>query len=178
MKILLISAEPSSAHTQKWLRFLGEAGHQIYLISYHNRYACTIKNVTEIAHFGPFDKNPFVFFKYFLKLKIIIKQLKPDVLTCHYALGTPGLLAALADFHPQLMIIFGGIDLYGPQLSKLRSLLYNKVFLKLIFTKSNIIIVDCQDHKKYLISRGIPPEKIRVIEFGVGLGIDFKGSKR
>ncbi|MFA5339158.1 MAG: glycosyltransferase [Candidatus Omnitrophota bacterium] len=174
MKILFI-AEPLTSHTQKWLRFLGEAGHQIYVLSYHNRYANTIKNVSEIAHFEPVNKNPFVFLKYLLELKKIIKRIKPDALTCHYALGTPGLLAALSGFHPQMITILGGIDIYGHRSTNwLRYLIHNKLMAKFIFKTSDMIIVGCKDHKQHLLENGIPGKKIVVIMGDIGLGVDLK----
>lgn len=172
MEILFI-ADPLSSHTQKWLRCLTEDNHQIYLISYHNKSKITIQNVTEIAHFKPVNKNPFTFIKHLSKIKRIITELKPDVLTCHYALGSTGLLASLANFHPLIIAVLGGPDLYGNKLNKLRFILYNKLLLKFIFGKANLIVVGCQDNKRYLINKDIPEEKIVVIPGPGGLGVDL-----
>ena len=172
MKILFI-AEPSSSQTKKWLRVLGEAGHEIYFISYHNRLKTTIKNVTEIAHFRFVNKNPLVFIEHVINLKKIIKITKPDILTCHYALGTPGLIASLSGFHPLVVTVLGGIDLYGQKLNVFRDVLYKNLVFGRVFKPADSIIVGCQDHKDYLVRNGINKDKIHVIFGPGGLGIDF-----
>lgn len=174
MKILFI-ADPSGTHTQKWLSILGEAEHQICLISYHKRYAGAIGNVSEIAHIGQIGCNPFLFVKDLLKIKEIIKSSAPDVLACHYALGSTGLLAALTGFHPQMITVLGGIDLYGHRsISKISYFLHNKLMAKFIFKTSDMIIVGCQDHRQHLIDDSVPEEKIAVMPGDVGLGVDLK----
>jgi glycosyltransferase involved in cell wall biosynthesis len=96
-----------------------------------------------------------------IKVRRLIKEIKPDVLHVHYAVGY-GLLGALSGFHPIVLSVWGSDVLVAPE----QSAIY-KLTVELAIRRADIIHCDADHIIAPLIRLGAKPEKIELIYFGV-----------
>src|SRR3989338_8202586 len=139
-------ADPRSIHTQKWIRFFAEKGHEIDLITMNSDPSFFCRNL-KIFQLKKLEEIPGINLVSFL-LRVayklvsligfkakrtiytvfydfscafhsarIIKKIKPYVVHAHYA-TTYGFLAASTCFHPYILTVWGSDILYGPKVSK------------------------------------------------------------
>jgi glycosyltransferase involved in cell wall biosynthesis len=96
-----------------------------------------------------------------VKVRRLIKEIKPDVLHVHYAVGY-GLLGLLSGFHPFILSVWGSDILVAPKQSKIY-----KLTVKLAIRRADVIHCDADHIIAPLIKLGAKPEKIKLIYFGV-----------
>jgi len=96
-----------------------------------------------------------------IKVRRLIKEIKPDVLHVHYAVGY-GLLGALSGFHPFVLSVWGSDILVAPKQSKIY-----KLTVELAIRMADIIHCDADHIIAPLIKLGANLEKIKLIYFGV-----------
>ena len=114
MKILIL-ADPSSAHTIKWVNSLHRKGIEIFLFGL-SKYDPTqyddgirIESLqTPDSIKAKLDGNflKLMYFVAFPRLKKIIRTFKPDILHSHYA-ASYGLIGAFTGFHPFILSVWG-----------------------------------------------------------------------
>ena len=102
MKIAFIA--DTNSHVKKFIDSLSERGHALSLITFSE---CNWENV-EIFNLG--ESNRWSIISSALKIKSILKQLKPDVVHAHYVFPF-GIYAYLSNFRPLILSIWGS-DLY------------------------------------------------------------------
>jgi len=175
MRILLL-ADGSSSHTEKWVLGLLEHNIDIYLFSL-NGVSSNIQSLAtaeriKVHKFALLSEKSFLAKITYLKvipiLKSIINECKPDLIHAHYA-SSYGLLGALTSYHPFVLSVWGS-DVYDfPKKS-----LFNKMILKwnlkkadLILSTSNVMAVET---KKYT------DKNIEITPFGVDINL-FKPKK-
>ncbi len=116
MKVLILAA-PSSTHTVKWIRSLSLKGIEIFLFGLtdynvndyaglKNFYVFSSKLNKEIFGLPETALSKLSYLKSLPKIKKIIKEFKPDILHAHYA-SSYGILAALTNFHPMIISVYG-----------------------------------------------------------------------
>ncbi|MCZ2443338.1 MAG: glycosyltransferase [Flavobacteriales bacterium] len=106
MKIALISSA-SSIHTVRWANGLSDAGHQVHVISQHG--ACDSFVPTVQVHRFPF-RGMLGYFLMVPAVRKLLKEVKPDVVSAHYASGY-GTTARLVGVHPLVLSVWGS-DVY------------------------------------------------------------------
>jgi L-malate glycosyltransferase len=160
MKICYI-AEASSIHTQKWVKYFADRGHELHLISRKPFESIDIKGLNSywLANLRypvllryPYDT---------LRVRRLIKEIKPDVLHAHYAVGY-GLLGALSGFHPFILSVWGSDILVAPKQSRIY-----RGTVKLAIRRTDVIHCDADHIIAPLIKLGAELEKIKLIYFGV-----------
>lgn len=171
MKVMIL-ADPSSAHTIKWVNTLSKKGVDIFLFGlteYNPKNFYALRHVriySEGLDKSVFTKkdgsfSKFVYLKQLNKLKLFIKEYSPDIIHAHYATSY-GALGVLSGFHP-LVISVWGADVYNfPQ----RSFLH-KAVLKYNFKKADKILstskVMTDEIKRYT------DKDVNVTPFGINL---------
>jgi glycosyltransferase involved in cell wall biosynthesis len=154
-------ANAASIHTQRWVRYFADNGHEVHLISRKSLQANDIKNLNSyrLTSFRcpillryPYDT---------IKVRKMIKEIKPDVLHVHYAVGY-GLMGALSGFHPFILSVWGSDVLVAPKQSKIY-----KLTVELAIRRADVIHCDADHIVAPLIKLGANPEKIKLIYFGV-----------
>ena len=160
MRICYI-AEAGSFHTQKWVKYFADCGHELHLISRKPFEANDVKDLN--SYWLTSFRYP-VLLRYpydTIKVRRLIKEIKPDVLHVHYAVGY-GLLGALSGFHPFILSVWGSDILVAPKQSKIY-----KLTVELAIRRADVIHCDADHIIAPLIKLGAKPEKIKLIYFGV-----------
>ncbi len=123
MKIVFLSAA-NSIHTVKWVNEMANRGHDVHLISLHEKNDLISPKVN--VYLLKF-KAPYGYYINYFQAKNIIRKIQPDILNAHYASGY-GTLARYVDFHPILLSVWGS-DIYEfPDKSKInRNIIINNI---------------------------------------------------
>jgi glycosyltransferase involved in cell wall biosynthesis len=163
MKICYI-ADQSSIHTQRWVSYFANAGHQIFLIP-HSEKDVQIKNITILDKLPKLSYKSTSFFPTLRKAKSIIRKIKPDILHAHFV-EQFGWLGALVDFHPFVLTAWGS-DIYRlPYISRLG---IGKMFSQYTLKKADMLTAISEDLKKEMVRLGTKKDNINIIHWGVDL---------
>ncbi|MBN1637441.1 MAG: glycosyltransferase [Ignavibacteriales bacterium] len=156
-KILLLS-DCNSSHTIKWVTELSKYFKKITLFSFfrpnHNNFT-NIRNLELIVCNTKISGNKLLrnslskikYLKHLRKLKKVIKNFQPDILHAHFA-SSYGLLAALTNFHP-LIISVWGYDIYEfPTKSFVNNFIikHNLQKADIILSTSNVMKIEIQKY--------------------------------
>jgi L-malate glycosyltransferase len=167
MKILIL-ANPANSHTIKWINSLSEKGIEIYLFGlnkfdknlYNKNVNIEIFNISRFirdSQDGSFSKV--IYLASLIKIKNLIKKIKPDILHAHYV-SSYGLLGTLTGFHPYIISVWGTDIYYVPE----RNMIHKKL-IEFSLCKADKILstshVMAMQTKKYI------DKEIDIIPFGV-----------
>ena len=174
MKICYL-ADAGSIHTQRWVEYFANNGHEVHLISH--RTFCNddekIVNLHLLYKIKPRIRKlfyPIELLYNFIQIKSKIKQIDPDIFHVHY-ISHLAVLGALTGFHPFVASVWGTDVLRAPKKSKI---VYYQVLYVLM--KADIIFTIPKFMKKYLISMfNLPENKIVRIPWGIDLKIFHRG---
>lgn len=122
MKIAFLAAA-SSIHTVRWVNAMSERGHEVHLITMHESELDKINENIVIHKLN--IKPPLGYYLNCLKLKKILREIKPDILNTHYASGY-GTLSRLVNFKPTLLSVWGSDVFDFPYESKLKEKILRK----------------------------------------------------
>jgi glycosyltransferase involved in cell wall biosynthesis len=157
-------ANASSVHTSRWIKFFAERGHEIHVISFEDS-----KIERANVHFLKLPvlvKNAAFPLKIasIYRIKALIRRIEPDVLHAHYVTNY-GFFGALCSFKPFVITAWGSDVLVVPE-TRLISMIKKHVA---IFTlkKADVVTCDAKHMKEAMKKLGVPPEKIKLIYFGV-----------
>ena len=160
MRICLI-ADASSIHTQKWVRYFAERGHELHLISRRPPEAGAVKGL-DLYSLASFRCPVLLRYPYDgIKVRRLIGRIKPDILHAHYAVGY-GLLGALSGFHPFVLSVWGSDILVAPRQSKVY-----EVTVKLAIRRADAIHCSAGHMIAPLLELGAASDKIKLVYFGV-----------
>ena len=157
-----------SVHMLKWAKYFSERGHNVHLISYKvpvakydigrvNLYLIKKKFPIQIWPLNTILNLPFTL----IRVKKLIKEIKPDIINGHY-ITSYGTLAALLGFHPLVNTAWGSDILVTP-----KKFLPCKWSVKYALKKADLITCDAEHMKKAMTKFGVPASKIRIINFGI-----------
>ncbi len=158
MKICFL-AGANSIHSEKWIQYLTERGHEVHWISLTKNKFGTIKNV-KFYLLKEFSLKPLDILFNAIPVKKLIKKINPDILHVHYA-GVNGVLGALSGFHPFVLTCWGSDVLIAGK-SKIK-----KSLVKFALNKANLITCDAEHMKDAMIKLGARSWKIKIIYFGI-----------
>lgn len=119
---LCFLGDAGSIHLQRWLNYFTAAGHQVDVISFR---PCPVPGVTVHLLAGG-KSGSLSYIKGMLKIRSLLREIKPDLLHAHYATSF-GLLALVTGFHPLVVSAWGSDVLVAPDKSKLLRLLVKRV---------------------------------------------------
>lgn len=160
MKIVLLSAA-SCIHTTRWANALVSRGNEVTLISVH---PLTHDLDSRVTFYRLKFKAPLGYLLNLLVLKRILRAIEPSILNVHFATGY-GLMAALSNFKPCMLSVWGS-DVYDfPSKSVLHSLLlrFNLKSATSIASTSNCMAMQTAKYFRH--------EHIYVTPFGVDIGL-------
>ena len=165
MKICYI-ADAISIHTQRWVRYFVDRGHEVHLISSMPLGDGDIGNA-ELYVFKRFPRQIRILsflinlLSDVIQVRKLMKKIKPDILHAHYITDC-GLLGALSGFHPFIVWVMGSDILVGPGQST-----FIKIITKYALRKADLITCDGENIIGRMVKLGANLEKIKFIYFGV-----------
>lgn len=174
MKICYL-ADAGSIHTQRWIKYFANNGHEVHLISFRSLGDCNIKGVKlhllkrlcPQIRFVSFPTN--LLFEV-IQVKKLIKKINPDLLHAHYVVDY-GFLGALAGFHPFVVSAWGSDVLREPKKSKI-----SRYIVPVILKKADIITTTAEFMREYLNNAfKVPKSKIIRIPWGIDLKVFHRG---
>ncbi|MHC1576171.1 MAG: glycosyltransferase, partial [Methanosarcinaceae archaeon] len=162
MKICLI-ADATSIHTQRWANYFVQQGEDVHLITYE--FPQTEISGVEVHVIRSLSNSLYLaFIPRHLKMLLLIRKLKPDIVHAHF-ISKFGFHAAFLGFRPLVMTAWGDDILIIPYWSKL--LWY---FTKITLKKADLIYAVSEDMAEKIISNfGISPDTVKVVPFGVDI---------
>jgi len=174
MKICYI-ANGMSIHTQRWVKYFAEKGHEVHLISPRPFGDNNIEDVKlhvlkkvcpQIRIISYVINLPL----YVIQVRRLVKRVKPDILHAHYVTNC-GFLGALTGFHPFVLSAWGSDVLAAPKKSRII-----KLMVKFALKKANSVSTTSQYLEAYLHKEfNLPQHKVSAIPWGVDLRIFHKG---
>ncbi len=157
-----------SIHMLKWAKYFSDQGHRVHLISYLvpvAQYDIAGINLHFINRIFPIRMWPFNTLLNLpitlIKVKKLIKEIKPDIIHAHYVTSY-GTLASLLGFHPLVTTAWGSDILVTPK--KFWPL---KFGVKYALSKADLITCDAEHMKEAMERFGAASDKIKVINFGI-----------
>ena len=168
----MILADPSSAHTIKWVSALSKKGVDIFLYGlteYKPQNYFSLKNLKiyseelDSSIFAKKDGSLFkaIYLKQLKNLKVFINEYQPDIIHSHYA-SSYGLLGAWTGFHPYVISVWGSDVFNFPH----QSFVHNALFRYILGKADNILstsVVMAEETKKYT------HQEVKVTPFGIDL---------
>lgn len=151
-------ADGKSYHTQRWVDYFVEKGHQCHLLSLEKDIP------TKAAHHNLKSNSPVNALKFILvvpQIKKILEKTTPDILNAHFA-SAYGLTGALTGFKPLVISCWGSDILISPEKSIL-----HKLRVKYALDKADLITSDGQDLAHAIKKLGVPAKKIVVSPMGI-----------
>ncbi len=171
MKICYL-ADASSIHTQRWVQYFADQGHDVHLISlnptgeilpnvslYHLDVVRGIGKVQFSARIRSMLRG-FNLVSVMFQVNRIVQRLAPDVVHAH-SVSDNGFLAALSGFHPLVLTAWGSDILIAPQKSRLI-----KWGVKYALKRADYITCDAQHLVEKMVELGAAGDKIAIIYFG------------
>jgi len=160
MKICYL-ANAQSIHTQKWIKFFADKGHEIHLISFEKGHIENVKVHNLKQPFAPrFRSLPRARI-----IKRLIERINPEILHAHYLFGY-GFYGALCGFKPFIVTAWGSDVLFLPSEGLIKQFI-KRYMLKYVIGKADLITCDAKYVKEAMIWLGAASEKISLICFGV-----------
>jgi glycosyltransferase involved in cell wall biosynthesis len=148
-------APANSVHTQKWVDYFNENGHEMHLISFHPG---RIKGA-KVYHLKSFAK--FCYLLYLPVVKMLVKKIRPKIVHAHFV-SSYGLVGACLGFHPFLISVWGADIIDFPKRSWL-----HRCLVKYGLNKADVITATSQMLSKAVAGFVGKNNKTFVIPFGV-----------
>ena len=167
MKVLYL-ADPSAAHTIKWINGFTSKGIETRLfglsrpeeVQYDPKVIIEFMDTPDnikLKKDGSFLKTPYI--RSIPRLRKIIEEFQPDILHAHYA-SSYGLLNALSGFHPNILSVWGSDVFEFPR----KSVLHKKI-LQFNLERTDFIFSTSEYMKREL--EKYTEREITVLPFGI-----------
>ncbi len=158
-----------SVHTQRWVQYFADIGHEVHLITLTPLDNDNLQNVklyplkvarelggVEIPMAMRRVNLPYVIFQ----IKSLIKRIKPDILHAH-SVTDNGVFGTLCGFHPFVVTAWGSDILIASKQS-----IFLKLAAQFVLKQADSITCDAEHMIKSMMELGAPKEKIDLIFFG------------
>ncbi len=173
---LCILANPNSIHTQRWVRFFAQRGHEVHLIGPNPLTTVLPEDVQLLLNGGRFhdltqvtNRRKFRFALWSLTLRRLLRSLRPDVLHAHQVTGA-GWLGAGAGYHPFLVTSWGSDLLVSARRSPTQRRLAG-----LVLRRADYVTCVSQPLAEAARALGVPVHKVEVVHWGVDTGVFHPG---
>jgi glycosyltransferase involved in cell wall biosynthesis len=157
MKILFLS-DAGSYHTQRWVNYFVDQGHQCFLISLEKGLATKAEEF--LVHAASLPN----FLKYPLSLprvKRVFTSISPDLVNAHFV-PNYGLIGALLKARPLVVSTWGSDVLISPQKSWL-----HKMRAKYVLGEADLVTTDALVSAEAVYNLGVEKEKVLISPMGV-----------
>ena len=159
-------ADAGSIHTQRWVKYFADKGHEVHLISFRPFRDGKTESVK--LHLLKRLQLQIRFISFLINLlfevtqiRKLMKKINPDIVHAHYV-SEYGWLGALTGFHPFIASAWGS-DVFIEQ----RKLKFSRILTKYALKKVDLITCDGENSKDAIINLDINPKKIKIVYHGV-----------
>lgn len=167
MKLLYI-ADAGAIHTQRWVKYFADKGHEVHLVSHRSFGDSNIENVE--LHLLQVYPLPIKLLVHTTFIKRLINRIKPDILHVHY-IDINAFIAALTGFRPLVLSAWGSDVLTTPKNSMSITFM-----VKFALKRANVTTTTAEFMGDYLVNEfGLPKSKIIRIPWGIDLKIFHRG---
>ncbi len=138
--------DAQSIHVQKWCTYFSCIGNEVHLISFRKAEIPNVQvHYINIGLINVSGRNWKALLKFF-KIRKLLKRINPDVFHAHYATSY-GITAALVNFHPFVISVWGSDLLITPK----KSIIIKKM-LKWAFKRCDSVTVVADHMTSSLLS--------------------------
>jgi glycosyltransferase involved in cell wall biosynthesis len=159
-------ADASNIHTQRWVKYFADKGHEVHLISTTPFEGDNIGNIELylLRRVRPRIRIISALIdtlSCIVQIRKLVRKIKPDILHAHY-ISENGFLAALSGFHPLVLTGWGSDVLVQPQQSRIY-----RYFVEFALKRADLITSDGENMIEEMIKLGADPDKINYLLHGV-----------
>ena len=155
-----------SIHTQRWVKYFANQGHEVHVITMGSSEVHDIKNVTfhELGRirleirFISYGVNLLF---YAIQIRKLMREIKPEIIHAHYIMSW-GFLGMLSGFHPFILTSWGSDVLIDPKRYPLLRFLFKRTL-----AKADLITCSGEHMIPRMVELGASENKINIIYFGV-----------
>ncbi|MFA0823871.1 MAG: glycosyltransferase family 4 protein [Methanomethylovorans sp.] len=160
MRICLI-ADATSIHTLRWAEYFVDQGDEVHIITYEPPKK-ELEGVKVHIIRSIFNNLYLDFCPRHLRMYLLVKKIKPDILHAHF-ISKFGFHAAFLGYRPLIMSAWGGDILVVPYWSKL--LWY---FTGISLKRADVVYGVSKDICGKIVSNfGVPSPRVKLVPFGV-----------
>ena len=164
MRICYI-APAESIHTQQFVNYFAERGHEVHLISsrFMNGYDSRVEMhplVRLIPKVWKVSKYPSGIICLF-QVRQLINRIKPDIVDAHY-ISFYAYAGVISGFHPLILTAWGSDILIAPKQNPVR-----RFFVKQALRRADYMVCRAPFFKEEMEKLGADPDKIAVILIGI-----------
>ena len=145
-------------HTTRWIEYFTRKGHEAFLLTVQPEPIPNVEVIDIRTAWGP---KPLRYAASLLKVKRILKRIKPDLLHTHFLTGY-GYWGAFSGFHPFIMTVWGDDVYTTPYESLLKRRLAGAVL-----RRADWVTGDSEDILKDAVKLGASPDRCTLIQWGV-----------
>lgn len=158
MRICFLAAG-NSVHSYRWVRFFAERGHDVHWLSLTPSDYPAHERI-RFVQLGQGTGGTLQLAGQALRIRGIIRDIRPDILHAHYA-GSYGLLGLLAGVRPFVVTAWGSDILFsGREWGK-------SAIIKKVLRRADLITCDAHHMVDAMRGLGADATKIRIVYFGV-----------
>lgn len=158
---LCIIANPNSIHTQRWVRFFAQRGHEVHLVG-PNPVTVALPagilfhDLTQVT-----NRRKFRFAVWSVTLRRLLRAIQPDVLHAHQVTGA-GWLGAGSGFRPFLVTSWGSDLLVSARRSPTQRRL-----ARLVLHRADYVTCVSQPLAEAARALGVDATRVEVVHWGV-----------
>ena len=159
-------ANAESIHTQRWVSYFADKGHEVHLISLNSFGDYNIENVDLhlIKRLRPQIRVisfPINLLADTIQVRKLIKKIKPNIVHAHFV-ANYGVLGALSGFYPFVVSAWGSDVLVAPKNSRII-----KNLVEYTLKRADLVICDSETVKAGLLELCAKPKNIKKIFDGI-----------
>lgn len=158
-------ADGASIHTQRWLNYFAQKGHEVHLICWKAMPgyddSIHIHLLTRLAPKIWAASQYLSFLFWIIQVRRLIRRIKPDIVDGHF-ITVYGFLAACSGFHPLVVSAWGSDVLIVPNQNPVY-----KFLTKYALRRADCIICVSSALKEKIIKLGAAPSKVEMTTIGI-----------
>jgi glycosyltransferase involved in cell wall biosynthesis len=174
---LCLVANPYSIHTQRWLRYFVERGHDVHLIGLSAKrgslpQANIPSGVTFYDLMARGNVRKLRYLVWGLAARRIVRRVRPDILHAHQVAGL-GWVGAVTGYHPFVVTAWGSDLLVGP-----RRFWTQRVLARWVLRRADYVTCVSENLAQVACSLGADPQRLEVAPWGVDTDVFYPDSDR
>ena len=165
MRICYI-ADAGSIHTQRWVKYFADKGHEVHLVSPRpfgddNIEGVRLYVLKKVRPQIRIVSGVINLLLYAIQIRRLLKRVKPDILHIH-SISEYAFSGTLSGFHPFVLSAWGSDVLVAPKKSSII-----KSMVKFALRRADLITCGAEHMRRSLVELGAELEKISLVYWGI-----------